>query len=167
MLFRVPLSTDRFTADLVPLPQLSFQDSLGRQLDMSTVFYGALVTPTSGSLSTYLAAPKAALCVSHDTGTIAWIEEDVHPSAFQDVMAKHGLVGEDISIVELKTGEFLLPGFIDTHTVRTAPTYSDPQARVLIDIVTSSMRLKYRTWGGNCNMSVSAGVEFGLNTCVS
>ncbi|THH30367.1 hypothetical protein EUX98_g3820 [Antrodiella citrinella] len=83
---------------------------------MSTVFYGPLVTPTTGSLSSYLAIPNAALSVSRDTGTIQWIEEDVHPSALQDVMAKYGIVGEDLFLVELQTGEFLIPGFIDTHT---------------------------------------------------
>lgn len=83
---------------------------------MSTVFYGALVSPTS--LTSYLAAPHALLAVSKSSGTIEWVEEDVASDALQDTMAKHGIVTEDVDLIELKHGEFLLPGFIDTHTVR-------------------------------------------------
>ncbi|KAH8106805.1 Metallo-dependent hydrolase [Cristinia sonorae] len=86
------------------------------KIDSTTLYYGSLVTPVAGSLESYKALPKAALCVSNDTGIIQWIEEDVHASGLQDVMLKHGILAEDASIVELKPGEFLLPGFIDTHT---------------------------------------------------
>ena len=41
---------------------------------MSTVFYGALVTPAS--LTDYLALPHALLAVSKNTGVIEWVEED-------------------------------------------------------------------------------------------
>lgn len=83
---------------------------------MTTVFYGALVTPVSHS--TALALPHALLAVSKHTGTIEWVEEDVPASGLQDALAKHGIVDlADVDFVELKHGEFLIPGFIDTHTV--------------------------------------------------
>ncbi|KZT71294.1 Metallo-dependent hydrolase [Daedalea quercina L-15889] len=80
---------------------------------MPQLFYGALVTPVSRR--EYLALPRALLCVS-DTGDIAWVAHDVPPSELQDQLARHGLTGEDLDLIELKLGEFLMPGFIDTHT---------------------------------------------------
>ncbi|KAI8989696.1 guanine deaminase [Trametes punicea] len=81
---------------------------------MSTIFYGALITPTS--LTEYRALPHALLAVSPETGDIEWVEDDVPSGALQDVLARHGIFAlEDIDLVELKLGEFLMPGFIDTH----------------------------------------------------
>ncbi|KAI0333516.1 guanine deaminase, partial [Cubamyces sp. BRFM 1775] len=82
---------------------------------MSTLqlFYGALITPVS--LTSYRALPHALLAVARDTGDIAWIEDDVPAGALQDVLARHGVLAEEVDIVELKLGEFLMPGFIDTH----------------------------------------------------
>lgn len=88
---------------------------------MSTIFYGAVVSPTS--LTTYLAAPHALLSVSRVTGDIEWLEEDVSASALQDILAKHGQTGA-VDLVELKTGEFLMPGFVDTHAVSLLPSVS-------------------------------------------
>ena len=82
---------------------------------MSTVFYGALITPTS--LTAYRALPRALLSVSRETGNIEWIEDDVPAGALQEVLARHGVLSEAVDIVELKHGEFLMPGFIDTHIV--------------------------------------------------
>lgn len=90
---------------------------------MLTIFFGALVTPTS--LTSYRALPHAVLAVSKRTGAIEWLEEDADSSELQDVLAKHGIVdaaAADIEVVELKFGEFLLPGFIDTHTVSIRST---------------------------------------------
>ena len=78
------------------------------------LFYGAVVTPTS--LTLYAALPHALLCVSSKTGKIEWIEDHVPPYELQNTLAKHGLVDAQ-NITELKSGEFLMPGFIDTHTV--------------------------------------------------
>ncbi|KAI0819528.1 guanine deaminase [Trametes gibbosa] len=80
---------------------------------MTTVFYGALITPVS--LREYRALPHALLAVSRDTGDIVWVEDEVDPSDLQDVLARHGLGASDVDLIELKLGEFLLPGFIDTH----------------------------------------------------
>ena len=87
---------------------------------MTTIFYGALVTPIS--LTSYKALPHALLAVSKSTGLIEWLEEDVASGELQDTLAKHGIfiAGEyqaDFELIELQFGEFLLPGFIDTHTV--------------------------------------------------
>ena len=83
---------------------------------MDKVFYGALVSPRT--LSAHTVSPRALLCVAHTSGNIAWVEHDVHPSALQDVLAKHGLQLDDVEFIELQHGEFLMPGFIDTHLVR-------------------------------------------------
>jgi hypothetical protein len=79
-----------------------------------TVFYGPLVNPTS--ISSFQALPRCLLAVGA-SGDIDWIEEDVHESALQAVLARHGLL--NVPLVDLKHGEFILPGFVDTHTVRT------------------------------------------------
>ena len=86
---------------------------------MVILFYGAVVTPTS--LTSYSALPHALICVGAETGKIEWIEEDVASEELQETLAKHGL-SEEISehVIELQTGEFLMPGFIDTHTVSHA-----------------------------------------------
>jgi guanine deaminase len=84
---------------------------------MSTIYIGALVSPKS--LTEYTRSPSAVVCVSKRTGVIEWIE-NMPASLMQDVLAKYGLVDvQDVDIVELKHGEFLMPGFIDTHTVST------------------------------------------------
>ena len=84
---------------------------------MSTVFYGALITPTS--LTEYRALPRALLSVSRSTGDIEWIEDDVATADLQDVLARHGhgAASGNVDIIELKLGEFLIPGFVDTHIV--------------------------------------------------
>ncbi len=70
---------------------------------MTTIFYGALVTPAS--LTAYLALPHALLSVSKSTGVIEWIEEDVSSDELQDTLAKHGIItGDyqaDFELVEL------------------------------------------------------------------
>ena len=86
---------------------------------MTTIFYGALVSPCS--LKSYLALPHALLAVSKTTGRIAWVEEDVPSSALHAVLAKRDVKHHEIELVKLKHGEFLLPGFIDTHTVSHSP----------------------------------------------
>ena len=80
------------------------------------IFYGALVSSTS--LTAYTAAPHALISVSDSTGVIEWVEEDVPVHALQDTLAKYGAI--DAEVVELKRGEFLMPGLIDTHTVSDA-----------------------------------------------
>ncbi|TFK55059.1 guanine deaminase [Heliocybe sulcata] len=79
-----------------------------------TLFHGAVVNPVN--LHHYDAHPHALLCVDA-YGDIAWIEEHVPDALVQDVMAKRGLLDStDVSLIQLKKSEFLMPGFIDTHT---------------------------------------------------
>lgn len=95
-----------------------------------TVYYGPLVNPKN--LHEYQALPHALLGVS-SAGIIEWIEPDVPDSSvLQDVLVKHGYTSvEDVKIVELRRGEFLLPGFIDTHTVRAYLTASPSTVLIL------------------------------------
>ena len=83
---------------------------------MSTIFYGALITPTT--LTEYRALPRALLSVSRATGDIEWIEDDVAAGEVQSVLARHGAASDSVDVVVyLKLGEFLMPGFVDTHIV--------------------------------------------------
>ncbi|KAG6873806.1 hypothetical protein C0995_011031 [Termitomyces sp. Mi166 len=77
-----------------------------------SIFYGAIISPKT--LNTYDAFPNCLLSVGTD-GNIEWIEENVEAHALQNTLAKKGLV--DVDVVELQPGEFLLPGFIDTHII--------------------------------------------------
>lgn len=78
-----------------------------------TIFYGPLVNPKS--LSSFQALPRCLLAIG-SSGHIDWIEEDVHESALQNVLAQHASL--EARLVILRHGEFILPGFVDTHTVR-------------------------------------------------
>lgn len=76
------------------------------------IFYGAVINPTS--LTSYSASLHCLLAVNH-AGNIDWIIDDVQPHNLQDTLASKGHV--DVEVIALKDGEFLIPGFIDTHTV--------------------------------------------------
>jgi len=78
----------------------------------TTIFYGAVVNPLS--LTSYSAFPRCLIAVD-DSGNIAWIVDDVEPHALQEVLAVKGHV--DTEVLALRDGEFIMPGFIDTHTV--------------------------------------------------
>jgi hypothetical protein len=88
-----------------------------------TIFYGPLVNPKS--LSSFQALPRCLLAVG-SSGHIDWIEEDVHESALQNVLAQHASLEEHL--VSLRHGEFILPGFVDTHTVRILLTEACAQS---------------------------------------
>ncbi|PFH51741.1 hypothetical protein AMATHDRAFT_58597 [Amanita thiersii Skay4041] len=76
-----------------------------------SVFYGAVINPES--LTTYRALPRCLLLIGPD-GTIDWMIEDVKEHLLQDTLAQKGLINADVTF--LQDGEFLIPGFIDTHT---------------------------------------------------
>jgi len=76
-----------------------------------TIFYGAVINPVS--LTSYSALPRCLLVVD-DSGNIEWIVDNVEAHALQEVLAAKGYV--DAEVFALKDGEFLTPGFIDTHT---------------------------------------------------
>lgn len=78
----------------------------------TTIFYGAVINPLS--LTSYSAFPRCLIAVD-GSGNIGWIVDDVEPHALQEVLAAKGHV--DMEVLALKDGEFIMPGFIDTHTV--------------------------------------------------
>ena len=84
-----------------------------------TLYHGTLIH--SLSLTQLETVPSALLCVD-DEGVIEWIERDVDMSRWRKVAEGYGLrVGEkeedQVTVVRLGQGEFLCPGFVDTHTV--------------------------------------------------
>ena len=81
-------------------------------MSLPKIYYGSLINPES--LTALSVHPRACLAVNVN-GVIDWIEENVESSGLQDLLASKGLF--DVDVIELKNGEFLLPGFVDTHTV--------------------------------------------------
>ncbi|KAH7926630.1 Metallo-dependent hydrolase [Leucogyrophana mollusca] len=79
---------------------------------MATIYYGSVINPKT--LTDYDALPRCLIAVTA-TGNIDWIVEDVVDSMVQETIAQHGLT-DDTCVVTLKPGEFIMPGFIDTHT---------------------------------------------------
>ncbi|TFK30228.1 guanine deaminase [Coprinopsis marcescibilis] len=77
----------------------------------TTLFYGSVVNPLT--LTSYASLPRCLLCVG-PTGNIEWVVDDVEPHDLQNVLAQKGQI--DAELFELKHGEFLMPGFVDTHT---------------------------------------------------
>jgi len=60
--------------------------------------------------------PKALICVGK-TGIIEWIEKDIAEDGLERVLADHGLRIGDVEVVRIEEGG-IVPGLIDTHTVR-------------------------------------------------
>ena len=77
-----------------------------------TIFYGPVVNPVS--LTSYSILPYCLLSVD-PSGKIEWMMDNVAKRQIQETLASKKLI--DVDIVYLKDGEFLIPGFIDTHTV--------------------------------------------------
>ncbi|KAF8602173.1 guanine deaminase [Ceratobasidium sp. AG-I] len=78
------------------------------------LFHGGLISPVSIHEAQFL--ERALLSVSPE-GIIEWVVPDVDPSQIQDVALEQGVVLDDsVDVHELKYGEWLMPGFIDTHT---------------------------------------------------
>ncbi len=79
----------------------------------TTIYYGSVINPVS--LDSYEALPRCLLAVGA-TGCVEWLVEDVEDSLVEDTMGQKGYV--DNPVVPLKKTEFIMPGLIDTHTVR-------------------------------------------------
>ncbi|KAJ1300603.1 hypothetical protein OPQ81_002257 [Rhizoctonia solani] len=78
------------------------------------LFYGAIITPVSVHKAEFW--PNALLYVN-PAGIIEWIVSDVGSSRVQSVALEKGLVLDDsVEVYELRHGEWLMPGFVDTHT---------------------------------------------------
>jgi guanine deaminase len=84
-----------------------------------TVFYGAVINPQS--LISYQVIPNCLIAVSAN-GQIEWIVEGVIDAMVQETMAQKGCI--DAKVIALNHAEFLMPGFIDTHTVRLIVPYN-------------------------------------------
>ncbi|KAG9312228.1 hypothetical protein JVU11DRAFT_7527 [Chiua virens] len=82
---------------------------------MINIYFGPTVNPQT--LTHYLALPRCLIAVGSD-GNIIWIEDDVDDAALQSTVVNHGLKDGDYTLVNLSlnSGEFLIPGLIDTHT---------------------------------------------------
>ncbi|TFK42283.1 hypothetical protein BDQ12DRAFT_675940 [Crucibulum laeve] len=95
----------------------------------TTIFYGPVINPKS--LDAYAALPRCLLCVG-PTGNVEWLVEDVKAHLLQETLAQKGCIDEDV--VELKMGEFIIPGFIDTHThAPQVPNIGSGQQYELLD----------------------------------
>jgi guanine deaminase len=82
------------------------------------LFHGSIINPVSVHKADFL--PRALLAVS-PAGIIEWVARDVDPAEIQRVALENGLViDESVEVYELKYGEWLMPGFVDTHTVSRA-----------------------------------------------
>lgn len=86
-----------------------------------SVFYGPVINPKD--LNTYEILSQALIAVDPN-GTIIWTERDVKPGNLQDYIKERlpevpAPDGYEISVslIELDDGEFIIPGFVDTHTV--------------------------------------------------
>lgn len=77
-----------------------------------SVFYGPLVS--SIDPHSYKALPRALFSVDN-VGFIAWLVEDVPAHELQNQLAAKGC--SESELIALHSGEFIMPGFIDTHTV--------------------------------------------------
>ena len=79
-------------------------------------FYGGLINPET--LIGYSAHPRALVVVGVD-GTIDLLEKDVDEIENVKKILKDRYDGtSSVDLHELEEGDFIMPGFIDTHTVR-------------------------------------------------
>ena|ERR1700733_4605679 len=78
------------------------------------VFYGAVVN--ASCINQLDLWPRALLAVS-TYGTIAWLETDVERHHISRKLEERGHHWKNAQWIELKDGEWLMPGFIDTHIV--------------------------------------------------
>jgi cytosine/adenosine deaminase-related metal-dependent hydrolase len=76
------------------------------------VYYGAVANPVDPAHLDLLT--NTVLAIEH--GKVAWIEHDVRGcESVPNVLVKHSWPGE--TVTNLGSGEWLMPGFVDTHTV--------------------------------------------------
>ena len=83
-----------------------------------SVFYGPIINPAT--LTDYTIFPRALLAVD-SSGNIAWVEQDVDSCDVQHIVDQRvselkASLGSDLHVIvtELRDGEFILPGFVDT-----------------------------------------------------
>lgn len=103
------------------------------------LLYGPLITPQNPRHARYLT--QALICVND--GVIQWIEEKVELADLSNVLLSHELE-PDVNVIKLRHGQFLMPGFIDTHTVCFFIVVSWPMPRIA-EIHSTSMLLSAPT----------------------
>ncbi|KAG2158465.1 uncharacterized protein EDB93DRAFT_1246310 [Suillus bovinus] len=54
--------------------------------------------------------------IYYGPGNIEWVVEDVESAKLNDVLTQHNCTPSDTTLIRLDDGEFLMPGFVDTHT---------------------------------------------------
>ncbi|KAG7448002.1 guanine deaminase [Guyanagaster necrorhizus] len=77
----------------------------------TTIYYGSVVNPVN--LTSFQALPRCLLAVGA-TGCVEWLVEDVEDALVRETMGRMGCL--DNVVIPLKETEFIMPGFIDTHT---------------------------------------------------
>lgn len=117
---------------LVGFAEQPQQQGLSDMARLSTIYYGSLINPES--LTSYKALPNCLFSVG-PSGNIEWIVDDVAEHALQDALAQKGCI--DVDVVALKSDQFIIPGFIDTHTVSRL---NRPPALELISLSASMHR---------------------------
>ena len=120
-----------------PVPTIISRNIHDKMIPLPTVYRGAVINPQS--LTSYDVLPNCLLAVS-PVGEIEWIVDDIDDSMVQEVMFRKGCL--EAEVISLKHGEFIIPGFIDTHTVsaQPGPFLSYPKNP-------ASMHRKSRIWG--------------------
>lgn len=78
----------------------------------AAIFYGPVINPVS--LTCFDTLPHCLLSID-SFGKIEWMIDNVYEQHLQETLASKAI--SHVKIVFLKDGEFLMPGFIDTHTV--------------------------------------------------
>jgi guanine deaminase len=78
------------------------------------IFYGPVINPVS--LTSFNTLPHCLLSID-PSGKIEWMIDNVDKHQIQETLASKAAALSNVNIIHLKDGEFLIPGFIDTHTV--------------------------------------------------
>lgn len=87
---------------------------------MPLLISGSLISPVN--LTSYKSVTRALVYVD-DKGIIKFIGEHepavpIEELAIQLFLDQHKLSKDSVEIIRLEKGQFIIPGFIDTHTVR-------------------------------------------------
>lgn len=106
-----------FTGYLILQTKLGSTPQSTEMVSSGTVYYGAVINPQERNPRkpiSYNAWPRCLLEISED-GKIVRIIPHVPELKLKDTLASEGLGNS--GVVVLPPGEFIMPGFIDTHTV--------------------------------------------------
>lgn len=106
----------------------------------ATVFYGSVINPQD--LQSFKALNRCLLAVDA-AGNIDWLVDDVEESLVQETMSQKGYI--DVDVIPLKDSQFIIPGFIDTHTVCVPASSGDPVHRLICH---DSMHRSFQTSAG-------------------